>query len=141
MAKLSKDFFDGNEVLFVGYSSRNRVFSRQVYQAFMRNGIKVYPLNNKANGSYDVKVYKSMSELPKTPRSAYVLLNKNNSISVVRHLAENGIKKVLFQNKKIADSDTLNECEKLGIEAAVGCPMMVFGSGFHKIHGFFAGAR
>lgn len=141
MAKLSKDFFDGNEVLFVGYSSRNPAFSRQVYQTFMRNGIKVYPLNNKPNGSYDVKVYKSISELPKTPRSAYVLLNKNNSKNAIKHLAESGIKRILFQNKKIADSGILDECKKLGIEAAVAGPMMILGSGFHKIHGFFAGVR
>jgi hypothetical protein len=30
---------------------------------------------------------------------------------------------------------------KLGMEAALGCPMMVLGGGFHRFHGFLAGVR
>lgn len=141
MTKLNKEFFDGNEVVFVGYSGRNQTFSKMVYQAFSNNGIKVYPLNSKENGNYDVKVYKSIEELPKIPKTAYVLLNKENTRKVIRELAGKGIKKVLFQNSKNADKSVLEECAKLGIEAIVACPMMRFGSGIHRIHAFFAGVR
>jgi len=141
MGKLSRDFFTGNEVLFVGYSSRNAAFSKQVYQAFMRGGIKVYPLNNKAGGSYDVKVYRCISELPKIPECAYVLLNTENARNAVRELAGSGVKRILFQNKKSVDEGILNECKKAGIETVVACPMMVLGSGLHKLHAFFAGVR
>lgn len=141
MTKLNKGFFKSNEVLFVGYSSRNNLFSKMVYQAFMDNGIKVYPVNSKANGSYDIKVYQDVGELPKVPENAYVLLKKENAKNAVGKLAEIGVKRVLFQNKRNVDADILQECEKLGMETAVACPMMLYGKGMHKIHGFFAGVR
>lgn len=141
MIKLNKDFFDGNEVLFVGYSAKNQGFSKMVYQAFTKHGLKVYPVNSKDNGSYDVKVYKSLNELPKIPKAAYVLLNKENASKAVRELAEKGVKKILFQNSKNADTSIIEQCSKLGIETATACPMMSFGSGIHKLHGFFAGVR
>jgi len=141
MVKLNKDFFKGNEVLFIGYSARNNRFSNEIYQAFTRGGIKVYPVNNKPNGSYDIKVYNSLSDLPKVPETAFVLLNKENARKAVNQLADSGVKRILFQGKKNVDDELLSDCSKMGIEVAVGCPMMVFGSGLHKIHAFFAGVR
>ena len=141
MAKLSKEFFTDGEVLFVGYSSRNKAFSRAIYDAFMRGGIKVFPFNHKAGGSYDVKVYQSLSELPKVPRSAFVLLNRENAGKIIHSLADSGVRRILFQSAKNVDAGILEECKKLGMETMVACPMMVFGSGIHKIHGFFAGVR
>lgn len=144
MAKLTKEFFSNGEVIFVGYSgenSRNSAFSKQVYQAFVRSGIKVYPLNNKVNARYDIKVYNGLTDMPKVPKCAYVLLNRDNTRKVIKLLADNGVKRILFQNKKNVDLETLNECKKVGIETAVACPMMILGSGMHKIHGFFAGVR
>ncbi|MFP4016555.1 MAG: CoA-binding protein [Halanaerobiales bacterium] len=137
MTKLKKDFFS-DELLFVGYSARNKGFSNKIYQTFSDNGIRVYPMNNKEN-NYDVKVYQTMEDLPTVPECAYVLLNKDNTKQVVKELVDNGVKKILFHNKKIVDSETLEECSKQGIETAVACPMMIFGSGIHKIHAFFAG--
>lgn len=144
MAKLNKDYFLDGEVLFVGYpsnGSKNSTFGREVYKTMMNNGIKAYPFNNKENGSYDVKVYKNLNELPKMPKCAYVLLNKDNSKDMVKQLLSSGVKRILFQNKKCVDPDTLAECGKSGIETAVACPMMILGSGFHRLHGFFAGVR
>ncbi|MCX8131230.1 MAG: CoA-binding protein [Clostridia bacterium] len=141
MTKLNKEFFSNNEVLFVGFSEKNSKYCMTIYQAYTNNGIQVYPLNTKAGGSYDVKVYKNFSELPKIPETAYILLSPENTKKAVKALAENGVKKILFHNKKIADADTLAECDKMGIKTAVACPLMIFGSGLHKIHGFFAGVR
>lgn len=141
MAKLNKDFFTNNEVLFVGYSGKNPVFSREVYKAFTRSGIKVYPMNSKESGNYDVKVYKSLAELSRVPETAYVLLKKENAAQAVKQLAAGGVKRVLFQNKRNVDESILAECKKLGMEAVVTCPMMTFGTGIHKLHAFFAGAR
>lgn len=141
MAKLSKDFFTDNEVLFVGYSLKNNAFSKGVYDAFAKNGIKVYPLNKNAEGSHEVKVYKSLTDLPKVPRCAYILLNRDNTGNMVKLLAENGVTRILFQNKKNGDTDILTQCKDLGMDTAVACPMMVLGSGIHRLHGFFAGVR
>lgn len=141
MGKLKKDFFTDNEVIFVGYSSRNHQYSNSIYQAFANNGIKVYALNNKESSQFGIKVFKKLSELPSSPKCAYVLLNRENTAKAVKQLVNNGVKKILFHSKKTVDQTTLEECNKRGIETAIACPMMILGSGIHRIHGFLAGVR
>lgn len=141
MIKFNRDFFTGKEILFIGYSSRNNAFSKSIYQAFMNNGIKVYPVNNKANASFDIKVYRNLGELPTVPSCAFVLANKNNAKTIVNELSGKGVKRVLFQNSKYVDHDIFDICNKNGIETAVGCPMMIFGNGMHRVHAFLAGVK
>lgn len=141
MEKISRGFLNGNEILFVGYSSRNKAFCSSVLNAFVKNGFKVYPMNSRTKDGFDVKVYQSFEELPKVPETAYVLLKSGNAEKVIKALKENGVKRILFQNEKIADKAVQEQCSQLGIETAAGCPMMLFGSGLHRIHGFFAGVK
>ena len=141
MVKLGKDFFTDGEVLFVGYSSRNKAYSNSVLQAFTNNRIKVFPYNTKEGASFDIKVYKKFEELPVMPKAAYVLLNKENTTKVVKQLIDNGFKKILFYNKGTVDQVTLDACDQAGIVTAIGCPMMIFGTGLHKLHAFFAGVK
>lgn len=141
MSYLSKEFFNEKEVLFLGYSGKNQGFSKMVYEAFLKNGIKVYPVNNKESGKYDVKVYKSIEDLPKMPRTVYILLNKENTRNAIHTLKGKEVNKILFQSKRNIDTDMLEECKKMGIETSIACPMMRFGSGIHRIHGYFAGVK
>jgi len=141
VVKLNKDFFKDGEVLFVGYSSRNSAYSKGVYQAFANHNIKVYPYNTKENATYDVKVYKSLSELPKMPKAAFILLNKENTAKAVKQLLGKGVNRILFYSAKNVEPAILKECETAGVEAAAGCPMMIYGTGFHKLHAFFAGVK
>ncbi len=141
MVKINKDFFTDGEILFVGYSSRNKAYSNSVLQAFNNANIKVYPYNKKGDGSYDIKVYHKLEELPEIPRTAYILLNKQNTKEAINLLIENGVNKLLLYSKNSIEPDTLSKCEKAGVEVAYGCPLMLYGSGFHKIHAFFAGVK
>lgn len=139
MEKLSKKFFSGNEVLFVGYSSRNKVFSQDLYRTISNNGIKVYPYNKKTDGLYDIEVYNDLNQLPKVPEAAFILLNSANAAKAAEELSSKGVKRVLFQSKKNVSQETIDFLSKKGIEVYIGCPMMLFGKGLHKIHAFFAG--
>ncbi len=142
MIKIDKDFYENGEVLFVGYSGgKNQPFSKMVYQAFTNNGIKVYALNNKPGGDYDIKVYGSMEELSQMPKTAYVLLKKENIMGILEELGARGIQRIQFQSSRSADASVLEACARMGIQTAVACPLMKFGSGLHRLHGFFAGVR
>lgn len=141
MNKLTKDFFKGSEVLFVGYSSRNGAYSKSVYRALSNYNLKVYPYNTKENASYDMKVYKNLTELPNMPKNAFLLLNKENTAKAVKQLIGKGIDRILFYNAKNVDQETLEECKKAGIETAAGCPMMIYGTGIHKFHALLAGVK
>ena len=138
MAKLYKNFFKDQDILFVGYSSRNNTYSKEIYQTLVNNQKKVYPYNKKADATYDIKVYHSLEDLPKMPKSAFVLLNKDNAAKAAKELISKGISRILFRT---ADQATLLECEKAGVEAVVGCPLMIYGTGMHKFHAFFAGVK
>lgn len=138
MSKLYKNFFKDKDILFVGYSSRNNAYCKEIYQTFMNNQMRVYPYNTKENATYDVKVYHKLEELPSIPKSAFVLLSKSNAAVAVKELINKGVKRILF---RVADPVTLAECEKAGVEAVVGCPMMIYGTGLHKFHAFFAGVK
>ena len=142
MGKLRNEFFtDNKDILFMGYSSRNPQFSNIVYKAFTDAGFRVYPVNTRQGGKYDMKVYNSLSELPKVPATAYVLMNNKNAREAVKQLKDSGVRKILFHIGKTADKALLDECSAAGITTAVACPMMIFGSGLHKLHAFFAGVR
>jgi acyl-CoA synthetase (NDP forming) len=140
--KLNEEFFPEKEVLFIGYSGgMNKAFSQNVYRAFEKRGITVYPMNTRTDGRFDVKVYGSFDELPKIPSSAYLLLKRENTKKIVRELKQRGVKRILCQSSRTIDPETLAECKAMGLETAVACPMMSFGGGFHRLHGFFARVR
>lgn len=141
MSKLGKDFFQDKEIIFVGYSSKTNPYCKDIFKGFSDHGIKVYPYNTKADASYDMKVYHKLEELPVIPKTAFVLVNKNNAAKAVKDLMEKGVKRILFRSKSYVDDATIAECNKAGIETAFGCPMMIYGTGFHKVHGFFAGVK
>jgi len=141
MGKLKDEFLTDKEIIFMGYSSRNPQFSGSIYKAMTNAGYKVYPVNTKQGGKYDIKVYGSLSELPKIPSTAYVLMSNKNAGEAVKQLKDSGVKKILFHIGKTADKALLDECAAAGIETAVACPMMIFGSGLHKFHAFFAGVK
>lgn len=141
MNKLHRGFLTDKDILFVGYSSRNNGYSKELLKGFTNNQIKVYPYNKKEGAQFDIKVYKSLAELPVMPKTAFILLNKDNTTKSVKELLEKGVKKILFQNQKAVDPAVLAECEKAGVETAYGCPLMLFGTGFHKFHAFLAGVK
>lgn len=141
MVKFSKSFFKGNEVIFVGYSSRNKGYSSAILNGFHEHKIKVYPYNVKEQGNYDTKVYHKLEDIPDTAKEAYILVNKNNTPEAVKQLISKGVKRILFYSKNAVEEGVLAECEKAGIETAAGCPLMIYGSGFHKFHAFLAGVK
>jgi hypothetical protein len=139
--KLNKEFFINDEVLFVGYSNRMIGFCKKMYQAFTNNGIKVYPLNSNKNTDYDVKVYNSLEEMAVIPRTAFILFNEDSEIKVIKKLANKGVIRILFQDSKATKKEIIEECGKMGIETLVACPLMKFGKGLHRFHGFCTGVR
>ena len=141
MKKISREFLAENELIFVGYSGRNQSFSKSIYKGFMDNGITVYPMNTKSGANYEVKVYQNFDDLPKIPQTAFVLVNKNNAEKAVKELAEKGVKKIFFQSKRSINEAVIDVCNESGIELAVGCPMMLFGRGLHRFHGFISGVK
>lgn len=134
-----RDFITDQEILFMGYSSKKESFSRMIHREFTKAGITVYPVNPRKSDQYDVKVYNSVSELEKVPETAYILMKNENARKAFSELKGSGVRKILFQSKKMITEEIQDECDDRGIEAVAACPMMLIGGGIHKIHRFFAG--
>jgi acyl-CoA synthetase (NDP forming) len=138
--KISRSFVLADEVLFIGYSRKHGSFCKTVYDAFVRSGAKVYPVNP-AGGSGAPTVYRSLAEVPARPAFAYLLTGRERSADLVEELASRGVRRVLFNSGMSVDRATLARCAELGMEAEVACPMMALGGGFHRFHGFLHGVR
>ncbi len=140
MVKLSKSFFE-SEVLFVGFTEKYRRFCTQVYDTLTKKGIKVYALSAEPKEKFSVPVYADIAQLPKVPSCAYVINDRPETARVVETLHAKGVKKILFNSKNVADQAILDRCRALGIETAIACPLMLYGGGLHRLHGFFAGVK
>lgn len=140
MAVFTRDFFKNDEVLIIGYSSKTKSFCRRVAKGISNAGITIYALNHNKSDNFDMKVFQSISELPKIPQTAYVILNPENTAKAVKGLKNSGIKNIMFQPGTVT-SETKEECVSMGMEVIEACPLMVFGKGIHRIHGFFAGLK
>lgn len=139
--KISPSFFMAKEVLFIGFSRSEYLFSDMVRTAFMKSGAEVHPVNPSFGEHEAFPVYKNPEEVPAKPDFAYVLTPKSVTAGLVEDLAKRGVKRILFQSKMSVDASTLERCRALGMETAVACPMMALGGGFHRFHGWLAGVR
>ncbi|WP_019850323.1 hypothetical protein [Desulfitobacterium sp. PCE1] len=139
MAKLTKEFFSGNEVLILGYPLQKDPSMKMILSAFVKNNIRVYAMNADTTGDLDIKIYKSFDELPRVPKCAYIYLAKGKIAPWITVMKDNGVQRVLFHSKKDVEPADIETCRKAGLEPAVACPMMLLGNGIHKLHKFLAG--
>jgi predicted CoA-binding protein len=138
----ARDFIEGKEIVFVGFSGNGKSFSRSVYDDFVKAGVRVYPVNVRSFTENNITVYGSVPEIPDAPKSAYVVVNAANAKKAVDDLIASGIKRIWFQGPETVNDEILATCEKAGIETFVGCAKMYLSDGFiHRLHGFFAGAK
>ncbi|MCL1917639.1 MAG: CoA-binding protein [Peptococcaceae bacterium] len=140
MEKINKDFF-GGEVLICGCSKQDNLYYKNLHKAFSDNGVKVFPMPTTPESALGFETFNSFDELPKVPNSAYVLSHKCNTPVLIEHLNKLGVKKVVFFGKACADKSVLDSCEEKGIQVRMGCPMMLFGGGIHRLHAFLAGVK
>ena len=136
--RIPRSFFEAAEVLFVGYSRKHESFCRTIHDEYAKRGVKVYPVNPHPE-DFSIPVWARIEDVEARPAFAYVLTGKKTSADLVEALAAHGVERVLFQSSLSADPATLARCAELGMEAALGCPMMAMGRGLHRFHGFLAG--
>lgn len=137
-SKISASFFDAKNVAFVGYSKRHAGYCASIRDAFIARGSSVYPVNPNP-GDFDIKVYASILEIPGSPELAVVITKISRNPDVLPALAAKGVKRVIFGSSVSADQASLDLCSKLGMEAAIVCPLQAIGKGFHRFHGWIAG--
>ncbi len=135
--KFSSTFFGKGPISFLGYSSREEAYSAEILKTMTTKGLTVYPVNPKKGASYSTKVYASLDELPAKSEDAILLMSNDKAEAALNELASKGYKRVLLRQKGSA----VAKAEGLGMEVAVGCPLMAYGKGLHRFHGFLVGVK
>ncbi len=138
MEKLSKDFFEG-EVAVCGCTKADNAYYKRLYENFTKNGVEVFGMPTDPESPLDFTTYASLEEMPHVPKCAYLLCPKTDIPAWLDKLQAAGVKKVLFYNKTYGDAETIADCEKRGMEARVGCPLMLYASGPCYLHAAFSG--
>ncbi len=140
MKKIDRNFITDNQILFLGVAKKYKSFCNMAYKGFVRNNINVFPVQIDDAGC-DFETYKSINEIKSFPKTAYTIMDTPDNKKIIKKLKSGGVKKILFHSKNIIDDELLKMCDDLGLEVAVSCPLMLYGKGFHRLHGFFSGVK
>ena len=140
MVKFTKDFFKDKEILFLGVSQRYKMYCDMAYNDLTKKNVNVIPVGDTDTG-LSFNVFKDIESIPKMPKTAYTIMDTEDNKKILGKLKEKGVERILFHSKNIYDEELLKTCESSGFEVSVACPLMAYGGGFHRFHGFLKGIK
>lgn len=130
------NFLRSDPLAVVGVSSTKKNFGVTAYQSLKSSGCAVAPVNPKMDTFEGDKCYPSLSAFERTPEGAVLIVQPEQTLSLVEECHKLGIKKVWFQQGSSND-DALEYCRANGITAFDGqCILMFSGIFPHNIHLF-----
>ncbi|HEX7493292.1 MAG TPA: CoA-binding protein [Bacteroidales bacterium] len=136
--KQINEFLDSQPIALVGVSRNPKKFGYAVFKELKEKGMKLIPVNPKAEEIMGEKTYPNVKMLPPEVQSIIVFTKKDKTASVIRDAKEKGIKQIWIQ--QMADSkEALDELKDSGIKFITGeCILMYYKpNSFHKFHGGF----
>jgi predicted CoA-binding protein len=134
--KQINEFLDSQPIALVGASRNPKKFGYTAFKELKNKGMKIIPVNPKADEIMGEKSYQSVKMLPPEVQSIIVFTKKDQTASVIRDAKEKGIKKIWIQ--QMADSkEALDELKDSGINYITGeCILMHYKPhSIHKFHG------
>ncbi len=140
MEKIDAEYFE-DEVLICGCTAQDNLYYKRLYKAFQNNGVKVLAMPTMPPTQLGFSTYDSLDALPGVPKCAFILSENSDTPDVIEKLAALGVKKVLFWGAADAPESIMALCESKGIAVRIGCPLMLYASGFCWLHGKFSGVR
>ena len=137
--KQINEFLDKQPIALVGASRNPKKFGYTAFKELKEKGMKIIPVNPKADEIMGEKSYPNVKMLPPEVRSIIVFTKKNQTASVIRDAKEKGIKQIWIQ--QMADSkEALDELKDSGINFITGeCILMHYKP--HSIHKFHANLK
>lgn len=134
--KQINEFIESQPIAMVGVSRNPKKFGYSAYKELKEKGMKIIPVNPKAEEILGEKTYPNVKMLPPEVQSILVFTKKDQTASVIRDAKEKGIKHVWIQ--QMADSkEALDELKDSGISFITGeCILMHYKPhSIHKFHG------
>ena len=134
--KQINEFLESQPIALVGASRNPKKFGYTAFKELKEKGMKIIPVNPKADEILGEKSYQSVKLLPPEVQSIIVFTKKDQTASVIREAKEKGIKQIWIQ--QMADSkEALDELKGSGIKFITGeCILMHYKPhSIHKFHG------
>jgi predicted CoA-binding protein len=134
--KQINEFIESQPIAMVGVSRNPKKFGYSAYKELKEKGMKIIPVNPKAEEILGEKSYPNVKMLPPEVQSILVFTKKDQTASVIRDAKEKGIKHVWIQ--QMADTkEALDELKDSGISFITGeCILMHYKPhSIHKFHG------
>lgn len=134
--KQINEFLESQPIALVGASRNPKKFGYSAFKELKEKGMKIIPVNPKADEILGEKSYQSVKLLPAEVQSIIVFTKKDQTASVIRDAKEKGIKQIWIQ--QMADSkEALDELKDSGINYITGeCILMHYKPhSIHKFHG------
>jgi len=139
--KQIRRLLDPASIAIVGASANLESFNGRVIKNLLRHGFsgKVYPVNPKYKEVADLPCYRSISDLPEIPETAFIAVGREHVLDVVRECAAIGVPAVTIYTAGFSEFDEKGcrlEEEIAGIAEAAG--MRVCGpntAGYHNFIG------
>jgi uncharacterized protein len=134
--KQINEFIESQPIAMVGVSRNPKKFGYSAYKELKEKGMKIIPVNPKAEEILGEKTYPNVKMLPPEVQSILVFTKKDQTASVIRDAKEKGIKHIWIQ--QMADSkEALDELKDSGISFITGeCILMHYKPhSIHKFHG------
>lgn len=92
-------FFSSQSFAITGVSRDERKFGRMVYDAFVKQGKKVIPVNPNVDSFNEIKVYPSVNDLPAEVDAIVILNNRDKSQAIIDQAVSKGIRNIWIQQK------------------------------------------
>jgi predicted CoA-binding protein len=134
--KQINEFLDSQPIAMVGVSRNPKKFGYTAFKELKEKGMKIIPVNPKADQIMGEKSYPSVKALPSDVNGIIILTKKDKTAGIVREAKERGINQIWIQ--QMADSkESLSELNGSGINFVTGeCILMHYKP--HSIHKFHA---
>ena len=134
--KQINEFLDSQPIAMVGVSRNPKKFGYTAFKELKEKGMKIIPVNPKADQIMGEKSYPSVKALPSDVNGIIILTKKDKTAGIVREAKERGINQIWIQ--QMADSkESLIELNGSGINFVTGeCILMHYKPhSIHKFHG------
>jgi uncharacterized protein len=110
-------------IAIIGASANPEKFGNKAVRAYKQQGWTVYPVNPKESLIEDIKVFKSLKEIPGSIDEASIYLPPNLVPAILRECAAKKIQKI-WLNPGTESDEAVALAEELGIEAVVACSIV-----------------
>jgi len=130
-----EQFLATKKIAVAGVSGNKKKFGYAVFNELRQKGYDICPINPKLDEIDEVKVFKSVADIPDDYKKLFIVTPKSETNTIIKHAAEKGIKHVWVQQMSNS-KDTKKVAQQYNIELIEKECIFMFAEPVKSIHKF-----